>query len=694
MKNSIKNMRKIVACLAMMIMVAACVKSDPAFVNFDSGVQNPFTFTAAGGSQSIGIQSNAAWTVSVDGSWLNVSPLSGNGNGSIVIKADAYEDKTDRKATVAVTVEGRKATLTVVQKGKEIIVKEYEDIADIRALYTGTDVKINGNIKIKGSVISDYRSSELGGLNNATSNKTIIISDGVAGIMLYCKDANTAFAFGDELAVDLNGQTLSRYQNGALQVNGIPLVNIKKLGTNKLNAKEITAAELLTKNYESVYVAVKDVQVATSDLSKTFVTGGAHTSIRVEANGGGSFDIFSSSYSTFGSEKVPQGSGTLKGIAGQYGERVQISFAKKGDWSGLTGARFSVPTFVLEATEKTVRGDAGSIAISLIANVSWKATCDNNDFVLSKTSGTGTAEIDIKFTDNPSSTSTRKAVVTFTTEDASIDVKTITLTITQSAYQTLVSDPVSKWMELPEIVEKDGFAYVTHDMSYSGKSARNFSMWYDSENKLALWVAYPLCKEHLSGVQRTDAWEYDPKVPARYQPVLYKSYVSTAHDRGHQLPSADRLCSTDANAQTFYFTNMTAQNASLNQNIWGDLEGKIRNVAKNVDTVYVVTGAVLKINDSDVIEYQYDVNSNKVGCPKAYFKVALSYKKNGTNNGGYSAIGFWFENKAASDQFISAKHAMTVDEIEKMTGYNFFKNLNGEIEKAVESNVVLSDWGL
>ncbi|MCF0164923.1 MAG: BACON domain-containing protein, partial [Bacteroidales bacterium] len=63
-------MRKIVACLAMMIMVAACVKSDPAFVNFDSGVQNPFTFTAAGGSQSIGIQSNAAWTVSVDGSWL------------------------------------------------------------------------------------------------------------------------------------------------------------------------------------------------------------------------------------------------------------------------------------------------------------------------------------------------------------------------------------------------------------------------------------------------------------------------------------------------------------------------------------------------------------------------------------------------------------------------------------------------
>jgi hypothetical protein len=108
--------------------------------------------------------------------------------------------------------------------------------------------------------------------------------------------------------------------------------------------KTVTIADFLDNKYEGQYVAIEGVQVAASDLSKTWVSGGAHTSINMEDANGNKFVVFSSKYATYGTSTVAQGSGTIKGISSINNGNMQIIFAQNSDYAGLTGERFGQGT--------------------------------------------------------------------------------------------------------------------------------------------------------------------------------------------------------------------------------------------------------------------------------------------------------------------------------------------------------------
>lgn len=651
---------------------------------------------AAGGTVDISVSSNTNWTAASNVPWITVSPSSGYENGSVKVTVAANTDDA-RTGVVTFSWSGSPANLTVKQaSGKPVDPPTPPDgsisIAKLRKLYDEgqKDDKYNTTERytIQGSVISDYR---MDGLDNYTSVKAMVISDGEAGIMLYCDANNTDFKLGDEVKVLIpKGQELSRYNKGPVQVNGIKMANISKVGTKPVEAKEITAAEFLTNKYESMYVAVKDVQCQASEIGKTFVMNEAHTSIIMEGKNGEVFDIFTSKYASFGNVKVPTGSGTLKGIGSVYGERMQLCIAKAGDYAGLTGDRFAgAATFSLFYSEYTHNGDKGSYTIQVLGDVDWTATCDNAECTLSKTSGTGASEVVLGFGDNPSTTASRVIKVTFKTT-AAVAQKELVFTLTQLPFQPLVSDQVPVRMELPVVKAQDSVVFITHEYDLNGKKVHNYSAYYDARYKVAYWVAYPLYESVLSGVSRTDAWAYDPKVPERDQARLFKAW--TGYSRGHQLPSADRLVNEEANAQTFYATNITPQNESMNSGVWETLEKDLRVTARNCDTIFVVTGCVVKTADDPTVRYTQDNNGAPIAVPKAYYKVCLKYKASSSTNGGYSAIGFWMENKELGGSVGS--YAKSVDEIEALTGFDFFHNLDDAIETAVEKNKNTDGWNM
>ena len=333
--------------------IASCKKNE----NQDFGIANigasteSVTFTKDGGEQTIRILSTRDWTAeitSTDGEvdWLVVSPASGapsTDSVSVVFTAVPNSNE-DRYATVTFKAGAVSATVSVSQPGE--IARQYDAIADVRALYNGENVTITEDWTICGTVISNYRHAKSGGLNNATSQKTMVIQDETAGITLYLAENNTDFALGDKVEVKVKDLTLQRYQNGSLQINAVPLDRVTKLTSGQqVEAKTISASELVTGEYESQYVAVTDVQVNDADLGKTFVEYGpadsSHRSINFIARTGERFVLFSSAYSTFGKETVPEGSGTLKGIAAVYGGGTyQISITSTDDYAGLTGERF------------------------------------------------------------------------------------------------------------------------------------------------------------------------------------------------------------------------------------------------------------------------------------------------------------------------------------------------------------------
>ena len=206
---------------------------------------------------------------------------------------------------------------------------ETKTIAQILA--AGSGASLSGTIE--GVVISNMA------LNNLTSKKGLYVQDETGALQFYLA-ANHELAFGTKVKIDLTGTTLGDY-NGAVQISGLALEKITTLSTNNtVEPKVVTIADFLVNKYEGQYVAIEGVQVSSSDLTKTWVMGGAHTSINVEDAAGNKFVVFSSKYATYGTETVAQGSGTIKGIASINKGAMQIIFAQASDYASLTGARF------------------------------------------------------------------------------------------------------------------------------------------------------------------------------------------------------------------------------------------------------------------------------------------------------------------------------------------------------------------
>lgn len=246
------------------------------------------------------------------------------------------------------------------------------------------------------------------------------------------------------------------------------------------------------------------------------------------------------------------------------------------------------------------------------------------------------------------------------------------------------SDVPGKWLELPATDDPDLY-FITHDMVRTGKTVRNYSYYYSLDDRLAVWVAYPLNKGLIGSGGRTDEWNYDPKVPAKYQARLFSGYKG-GYERGHQLPSADRY-GGGINETTFYFTNMTPQRGELNGEAWATLEGMVRQWSYQMDTLYVVTGADIK----GATDVAYDNNGDAVTVPEGYFKALLGYKKGGSignATGGYIGIAFYFNHRSYSNNKNTIMgQSMTIDELEDKLGYNFFVNLPDKIGEDVAARV-------
>lgn len=239
----------------------------------------------------------------------------------------------------------------------------------------------------------------------------------------------------------------------------------------------------------------------------------------------------------------------------------------------------------------------------------------------------------------------------------------------------IVSEPVPGWLELPAIKNKNLY-FLTHDQTIGSKTIRSWSYLWDTDALVAHWVAYPLNAWTIGNGSRTDAWGLDPKVPRELQPVLLKGFRG-GYDRGHQLPSADMLYK-DANKTTFYGTNMTPQLGSLNQRGWANFEGKVREWARALDTLYVCTGCTV----AGSTKVAYDNDGKAVKVPTAYFKALLGYKKLGTvsitgTTRGYTGIAFYYPHEAYSGSWQSK--AMSIDDLEEIVGEDFFANLPSKI---------------
>ena len=196
---------------------------------------------------------------------------------------------------------------------------------------------------------------------------------------------------------------------------------------------------------------------------------------------------------------------------------------------------------------------------------------------------------------------------------------------------------------------------------------RYFTLSYSELHEQAEWVAYSLTPNDLiKNVDRSDNFKEDPLV--KTGSAALKDYKSSGFDRGHLIPSADRVFSEEANDETFYMSNMSPQEPSFNRGIWKTLEEQTRDYVTEKGALYIVTGPILKGK-------MKEIGTNKVDVPLYYYKILL-------NETNYEALAFLLKNEKSNyplDSFL-----VSIDSLESFSGIDFFEALDDNLEASFE----------
>ena len=201
---------------------------------------------------------------------------------------------------------------------------------------------------------------------------------------------------------------------------------------------------------------------------------------------------------------------------------------------------------------------------------------------------------------------------------------------------------------------------------------------YNKTTKLPNWVAWHLTADRTTGPAKRSGVDFQADMDVPAPRAEDSDYYGSGYDRGHMCPAADNKYSEKAMEESFLFTNMCPQNGNLNRGDWNEMEQACRRWAKEYGGVYVVCGPILYKGKHKTI------GKNKVVVPEAFFKVVL---RTGETP---KAIGFIYKN--AEGNRPKGDYVNTVDEVERITGIDFFPSLPDDVENKVEATADIADW--
>lgn len=203
-----------------------------------------------------------------------------------------------------------------------------------------------------------------------------------------------------------------------------------------------------------------------------------------------------------------------------------------------------------------------------------------------------------------------------------------------------------------------------------------YSLCYSEDHEQSFWVAHRLTIKSITGPQkRTNNFRQDSKVVTGS--ATKADYKNSGYDRGHLVPAGDMKLNYTSMSETFFMSNMSPQIAGFNRGVWNRIENETRRWVKTYSELQVVTGPVLE-KGLPVIGYG-------VSIPRYYYKIIFD-----NTSKVPKMIAFLLENK--SDKRHISEFVTTVDEVERVTGIDFFTYLPRKLQAKLESKSNYKDW--
>ena len=209
----------------------------------------------------------------------------------------------------------------------------------------------------------------------------------------------------------------------------------------------------------------------------------------------------------------------------------------------------------------------------------------------------------------------------------------------------------------------------------------SYALSSNDSTKFADWVAYMIDSVTITGTSVERNWSADPWLDSTetLEPEDYKdANKSFKYDRGHQAPLANFKGNRDIESTNF-LSNITPQKAELNQGSWKDLEDWERKLVLKYGTLYIMTGPLYNRTESPLPKAD---EPHKV--PGAYWKIITII----TNKNEFKTFGFVFDQNTPRKSPVK-EHLAKVNEIEKLSGLDFFSDLPDNKEEKFEETIDL-----
>ncbi len=227
-----------------------------------------------------------------------------------------------------------------------------------------------------------------------------------------------------------------------------------------------------------------------------------------------------------------------------------------------------------------------------------------------------------------------------------------------------------------------------------------FVVGYDTVLNLPLWTSYLLTRDWANDERRRkDCFRDDPRLNSTNKQLNCAYYEKSGFDRGHLSPRDDFNRSDIAQFNTFLFSNMVPQYPKHNRGTWKYLEGYINDLAESLDSIYVVTGIAFDYNDDGLPDEKENfpvINETEkpLAIPSHLYKIVFRSRPDGTHD----AIAILTlhnnlkRNKKTSLKYLKDECLVSIDEIEGISGFNYFWKLENSLEEPLEEKTEVDLW--
>ena len=208
-----------------------------------------------------------------------------------------------------------------------------------------------------------------------------------------------------------------------------------------------------------------------------------------------------------------------------------------------------------------------------------------------------------------------------------------------------------------------------------------YALSYSRDNGGPNWVSWHLDTSWLGSTPRQDDFRADTTLPAGWYRVQATDYSGSGFDRGHMCPSADRTVTVTANSSTFLMTNMIPQLPANNQGVWANLESYSRTLVSQGHELYIVSGGH---------GLQFFIANGHVAVPAQTWKVIIVLPVGSNDVSRVTTSTRTIAVVVPNSGTINSDwrtYRVSVDQVEAITGYDFFSNVSSGIQAVIEGQV-------